>query len=196
MRLPHSTFSLQERYESAYIAVCGDLKKPMRIKQITCFLESLFPSFPYRFSSYNIAEVLQNFGRDGLKSKILFWSDIRKGLKEHKREQTYFSRLVFVNFTLNPEATALKTWQKLQVVIGLYYFLVIPIRISFDLWESMLDIRALCSDLAMDVWTIINFIIHANTAYMGSKATWVIDRSKILRRVNPCIAIPAIPFDW
>ena len=168
----------------------------MRIKQITFFLESLFPSFPYRFSSYNIAEVLRYFGRDGLKTKILFWSDICKGLKEHKQEQTYLSKLVFVNLTLNPEAAALKLWQRLQVVIGLYYFVLVPIRISFDLWGSMLDIRALCSDLIIDSWAMINFIIHANTAYMGSKAIWIIDRSKILRRVNPCIAIPAIPFDW
>ena len=187
---------LQERYELAYTAVCGDLKKPMSVKQIPFFLENLFPSFPYRFSTYNISETLLYFGREGQKTKHLFWSDFRKGLREHQGDSKGFARFTFTNLTFNPECEFARVWQSVELFIALYHFLLVPIRICFEPWKSMLDVRALSSDLAIDGLTFINLLIHANTAYINSKATWVTDRYKILRRLHPSFSIPAIPFDW
>ena len=94
----------QDRYESAFLIVSGDLKKPITWKQIPEFLECLFPTFPYRFSSYNINETLRAFGRDGSKSRHLFWSDIRKGLRDRKGNSGSRPNQMLIKTVLNPES--------------------------------------------------------------------------------------------
>jgi hypothetical protein len=187
---------LQDRYESAYLSVCGDLKKPLSAKQVPFFLESLFPSFPYRFSRYNVSEMLRCFGRDGAKTKLLFWPDIRKGLREHKGQQGDLSRKTLIKSVFNPDATALKFWCSITYLLAFYHFLVVPIRISFLPWKSMLDEHALYTDLVADGFTIMNFVIKANTAYLNSRAMWITNRYKIIRRIDGCVSVSAIPFDW
>ena len=147
--------------------VTGDLKKPITSKQIPEFLENLFPSFPYRFSSYNIEETLQAFGRDGSKSKLLFWSDIRKGLREHKRGHGNFSSQILIKSVLNPDSSIVRNWHSFMVLVAIYHFVVVPVRISFLPWNSMLDPRALYTDLVADLLTVINLLVHINTAYLN-----------------------------
>ncbi len=189
-------WNLQDRYESSFLIVAGDLKKPISWKQIPEFLENLFPSFPFRFSPYNVNETLKIFGRDGTKTKVLFWSDIRKGLREHKRGQGNLSNQLFIRSVLNPESLILKNWHILMLCTAIYHFVVVPIRISFVPWSNMLDSRALYTDLIADGFTLFNLIIHANTAYLNSKASWVTKRYKIIRRIDVRVSLAAIPFDW
>jgi hypothetical protein len=176
--------------------VAGDLKKPIPSKKIPELLENLFPAFPYRFSSYNVQEVLQVFGRDGTRSKYLFWSDIRKGLRENKKGQGNLSRSIFIKSAFHPESLALRWWGSFMVFVAVYHFIVVPVRITFLPWASMLDIRALGTDLIADSLTVLNLMVHANTAYLGSRATWVTDRYKIVRRLDFAHAVAAVPLDW
>ena len=176
--------------------VAGDLKKPITVKQIPEFLENLFPAFPYRFSSTNIDETLRAFGRDGSKSKLLFWSDIRKGLRERKRGHGNLSSQIFIKSVLNPESSFVRNWQSLMVMVAIYHFVVVPVRISFMPWSSMLDARALYTDLVADGLTLLNLIFHANTAYLNSRAAWVTNRYKIIRKIDFRISVSAIPLDW
>ena len=176
--------------------VVGDLKKPLSKKHIKLFLENLFPSFPYRFSSFNVNETLRIFGREGLKSKLIFWPDIRKGLREHKKLDGKNSEGLLIKSALNPNARVIKYWHATIDFIAVYYFVFVPVRICFTPWNSMLDSRALYTDLVADIATCINFVVLANTAYLNSRAAWVTNRYKLFRKVDLCASISATPFDW
>ena len=62
-----SSLKRQERFESAFLAVSGDLKKPIPAKNIPALIEALFPSFPHNISAFNVREILEVFGRNGVK---------------------------------------------------------------------------------------------------------------------------------
>ncbi len=176
--------------------VAGDLKKPISLKQVPEFLENLFPSFPYRFSAFNVKETMSTFGREGPKTKLLFWADIRKGLREHKKGKGSISSQFFIKSALNPESFILRQWQTLLILVALYHFVAVPIRIGFVPWSSMLDSRALYTDLVADVLTVLNLFLCCNTAYHNSKSSWVTKRYKIIRRIDFRVTIAAIPIDW
>jgi hypothetical protein len=187
----------QERYESSFLIVSGDLKKPISQKNIPLFSENLFPSFPYRISSYNVKEVLDVFGRSGRKSQHIFWPDFRKILRERKNGILTFGRdSIFIKTTFNPDSWAMKTWHKIVKLVAVYFFIVIPVRIAFDPWGNMLDLRALSTDLVVDGISFLNLIIVMNTCYTNSRAAVVTDRMKILRRVDYNILISVFPLDW
>jgi hypothetical protein len=176
--------------------VSGDLKKPITQKQIPEFLENLFPAFPYRFSPYNVKETFRAFGREGVKSRLIFWSDIRKALRENKRGTANLSSRTFIKSALNPESSVVKRWNTLVVLVAIYHFVVVPVRISFVPWRSMLDVRALYTDLIADILTFLNLLVQINTAYLNSRASWVTDRYKISRRVDFRVSLSTIPLDW
>jgi hypothetical protein len=186
----------QDRYESAFLIVSGDLKKPIAVKQVPEFLENLLPSFPYRFSAYNVKETMGAFGREGSKSKHLFWADIRKGLREHRKGKGRLSSQFFIKSALHPESMLLKQWDTIVIFVALYHFIAVPIRIGFVPWNSMLDSRALYTDLAADVLTVLNLVLCCNTAYNNSKSSWVTKRYKIVRRIDFRVSLAAIPIDW
>ena len=175
----------------------GDLKKPIARKSIPLFLENLFPAFPYRISAYNVKEVLDVFGRNGTKSKHIFWPDFRKILRERKSGLAEYHRdAVFVKTTFNPDSWVMRFWRYLMEFVGIYYFVVVPIRISFDPWRRMVDFRALSTDLVIDGITVINLAVAMNTCYTNSRAAIITNRIKILRRIDYSIAVPAFPLDW
>ena len=176
--------------------VAGDLKKPLLRRQITPFLENLFPSHPYQFSSYNVNEFMKAFGREGTKTKALLWSDIRKVLREHKRGDSKFMDSIFIKTALSPDAAVVKLWRQMMDFVAIYHFVVVPVRICFAPWTSMLDYRLLCTDLVADILTIFNFFVLANTAYLNSRAAWVTNRYKIFRKVDLHASISATPLDW
>ncbi len=187
----------QERYESSFLLVSGDLKKPIPRKNIPLFLENLFPSFPYRISSYNVKEILDIFGRNGTESEHIFWSDFRKIIRERKNgTANYHSDAIFIRSAFNPESWLYKLFKNITALVALYYFLAVPVRIAFDPWHSMIDLNALCTDLVFDICTALNLVILLNTSYTNSRAAIVTNRFKILRRVNYNYVIAAIPFDW
>jgi hypothetical protein len=175
--------------------IAGDLKVPMPADKVQEFLQLMFPSFPYRFSSYNVKEVFEIFGRNGAKSKELFWADIRKVLREQKAAILQ-GESIFINSALNPKSVFAKEWKSVMNFVALYHFIVVPVRITFLPWNSMLDIHALSTDLIMDILTVLNVVVLTNTAYMSSRATWVTKRLKLLRRIDIGYIISAIPFDW
>jgi hypothetical protein len=175
--------------------IAGDLKVPMPADKVQEFLQLMFPSFPYRFSSYNVKEVFEIFGRNGAKSKELFWADIRKVLREQKAAILQ-EESIFINSALNPKSFIAKEWTRVMKFVAIYHFIVVPVRITFLPWNSMLDIHALSTDLIMDILTVLNVVVLTNTAYMSSRATWVTKRLKLLRRIDIGYIISAIPFDW
>ena len=185
----------QDRYESAYQMVAGDLKVPINADKVPEFLQILFPSFPYRFSSYNVKELFELFGRNGAKSKELFWSDIRKGLREQKAAALQ-GESIFIGSALNPKSWFARWWTNVMKFIAIYHFLIVPVRITFLPWSSMLDVRALSTDLIVDTLTVLNVLVLTNTAYMSSRATWVTKRVKLLRRIDVGYILAAIPLDW
>lgn len=175
----------------------GDLKKPIPRKNIPLFLENLFPSFPYRISSYNVKEILDVFGRNGTESDHIFWSDFRKIIRERRSGIANFhSDAVFIKSTFYHESWLMRLIRKFMVVVAVYYFIAVPVRIAFDPWHSMVNINALCTDLVFDACTILNLVILLNTSYTNSKAALVTNRFKIFRRLNYNYIIAAIPFDW
>ena len=185
----------QDRYESAYQMVAGDLKVPIQADKVPDFLQILFPSFPYRFSTYNVKEVFELFGRNGVKSKDLFWADIRKGLREQKTATLQGEPLI-IESALNPKSWFTKYWANLMKFVATYHFLIVPVRIMFIPWKSMVDYRALCTDLIADAFTVANVVVLMNTAHLSSRATWVTKRLKILRRMDIGYVIAAVPLDW
>ena len=161
------------------------------------FIENLFPSFPYRISSYNVKEVLDVFGRNGANSHHIFWSDFRKIIRERKSGTASFqSDSLFIKSALNPQSWAMKNWRRITVIAALYYFIMVPVRIAFDPWHGMVSIYALGTDLVVDAYTLLNLAVLLNTCYTNSRAAVVTDRWKILRRVNYNYFAAAIPFDW
>ena len=187
----------QERYESSFLLVTGDLKKPIARKNIPLLLENLFPSFPYRFSSYNVREVLDVFGRNGITSQHIFWSDFRKIIRERKSGTTYYqSDAIFIKSALNPDSRPMKFFKRITNLAALYYFIMVPVRIAFDPWHNMLNTLALCTDLVFDAFTFLNLVVLLNTCYTNSKAAIVTNRMKILRRMNYNYLVAAIPLDW
>ena len=189
------TILLQERYESSFAIVAEDLKKPIAKDRIPEFLEILFPSYPYKISPYNVQETLEVFGRQGNKSQELFWADIRKGLRERKGSGSKTTS-VLIGSAINPNSKFMIRWKWFITLVAVYHFLFVPIRITFLPWTTMTDQTALCTDLTADLFTVLNFIILANTAYFNSRATWVTKRSKLIHKVHFGYALAALPLDW
>ena len=175
--------------------IAGDLKAPIQADKVPEFLQILFPSYPYRFSSYNVKELFELFGRNGAKSKELFWADIRKGLREQKAATLQGEPLV-IQSALNPKSWFIKYWTNFMKIVAIYHFLIVPVRIMFIPWSSMTDFRALSTDLIADTFTVGNVVVLMNTAHLSSRATWVTKRLKLLRRIDIGYVIAAIPLDW
>jgi hypothetical protein len=177
--------------------VMGDLKKPLPRETVPELLENLFPSYPHPISSYNVREALEVFGRSGSRSKALLWADIRKRLREHRKDYVgAMDKGLFIGTALSPESLAVRHWHTLLSLIGIYHFIVVPVRIAFIPWSSMLDTTALCSDLLADALTVMNIVILGSVAYKNSRAVWITDRYKILKKVHICYYAAAIPLDW
>ena len=185
----------QERYEQAFLTIAGDLKKPISSKRIPEFLEMLFPSFSHRFSSYNVNETLEIFGRNGTKSRELYWADIRKGLRE-KKTLGNLGESMLIESSLNPSSWPVQYWLALIRFVAIYHFIAVPIRITFLPWPSMIDTRALATDLVADLLTFINIIVLSKTAQLNSRALWITKASRLMRRINLGYIIAAIPLDW
>ncbi len=188
--------SLQDRYESSFLLVAGDLKKPIPLSKLRDFLDALFPSFPYPISNYNLEETLNIFGRHGAKSKEIFWVDVRKAIRDKHGNSTN-ENSIFFGKVLNPKSSLMQKWTLFMKLVATYHFLIVPIRIMFLPWNSMIDFRALCSDLIADVFAALHVLVQANTSYLSpSTSTWVTDRQKLLRNVDSGCIIAAIPLDW
>ncbi len=136
------------------------------------------------------------FGHNGTDSKELLWADIRKRLRENKKEQYSDSKSVFIGYVLNPDSWVVKQWKLLVMLVGVYHFVVVPIRICFVPWSTMLDIRVLCTDLLADIITMLNVFVSANISYKNSRAVWITDRYKIVKKVHVGFYIAAAPLDW
>jgi len=185
-----------DRYESSFLLVAGDLKKPIPLSKLRDFLDALFPSFPYPISNYNLEETLNIFGRHGAKSKEIFWVDVRKALRD-KQGNTSNEDSIFFGKVLNPKSPLMQKWTLFIKFVAIYHFLIVPIRIMFLPWNSMIDVRALYSDLVADVFAVLHVLVQANTSYLSSStSTWVTDRSKLMRNVDSGFIIAAIPLDW
>ena len=185
-----------ERYESAFISVTGEVGVPIATPAIPSFLEHLFPDFPYRISSHNRDEFLSVFGRDGLKSKQISFADIRKVLKEHSATGGTVGSQPLVHGAFNPVSRGYVRWLRVVGILAVYHYIMVPVRIGFLPWRSMLDWRALCTDLPADVLTAVHLIVVCNTAYQNGKSHFVTSRAKILRRASLNFFFAAIPFDW
>jgi hypothetical protein len=151
--------------------------------------------YQYRISSYNVQEFLDTFGRNGVKSKEVTWSDIRKGLREQKSIAGLGSTAL-IGTALNPESWIAACWRKILHFIAIYHFIAVPIRISFQPWDSMLDLCALATDLSADILTASNIFVQCNTAYKSSRSVWVTSRKKLFRKIDMGYIISAIPLDW
>ena len=151
--------------------------------------------YPYRISSYNVQEFLDSFGRNGARSKELTWSDIRKALREQKSLVVSVSTAM-IGSALNPESWAAVCWGSAIHFVAVYHFIAVPIRISFLPWDSMLDVRALATDLIADILTACNIVVRGNTAYKSSRSTWVTSRRKLFRKIEIGYIVAAIPLDW
>jgi len=196
-RMRHLFFEehMQARYESAFELLAGSLKTPIPVGRIAEFLQLLFPMYPYRVSSYNVQEFLDSFGRNGARSKELTWSDIRKALREQKSLVVSVSNTM-IGSALNPESWVAVCWGSAVHFVAVYHFIAVPIRISFLPWDSMLDVRALATDLIADILTACNIVVRGNTAYKSSRSTWVTSRRKLFRKIDIGYIIAAIPLDW
>ena len=175
--------------------VAGDLRKPIPLGDIPEFLETLFPSFPHQFSSYNVLEIMELFGRHGAKSKELYWADVRKGLREHKGTPGNGSSFM-IRSALNPKSRVVEYWNIAMRALAIYYFISVPIRIAFLPWHSMLNVEALGIDLTADALCVINLVVRINTAYINSRAMWVTKRAKIVHKIHFGFFVAAFPFDW
>jgi hypothetical protein len=176
--------------------VAGDLKKPITANKIPIFLENLFPSFPYRISRFNVYETLEIFGRTGVRAKQIAWADIRKALRENRGIQSRRYQAIFFNTALNPDSWLLKLWNHFLMLVALYHFIVVPIRVSFLPWASMTDSRALATDLIADIFTWINVLVKGNTAHRSSRAVWITERYKLFRKIDIYHVSAALPLDW
>ncbi len=116
-------------------------------------------------------------------------------LREQK-SQLAINDYILIGTVLNPTSWLVSYWLILLKAVALYHFVMVPVRISFVPWKKMLDSQALGTDLIADIITILNLPILGNTAYMGSKATWITDKAKIFRRINIGYMIAAVPVDW
>ena len=135
------------------------------------------------------------FGRHGAKSKEIFWVDVRKAIRDKQGNITNETS-IFLGNVLNPKSLLIKKWKIFMKFVAMYHFLMVPVRIMFLPWSSMIDSRALCSDLVADVFGVMHLFIQANTSYLSSSSTWVTNRSKLLRNVKIGFIIAAIPLDW
>ena len=188
-------FLLQDRYESSFLLVTGDLRKPIPANRIQDFLEILFPSFSDPISSYNIDETLHLFGRHGSKSREIFWSDIRMVIHE-KNGQRRSGELLFIGSVLNPKNRWIQKWWKFMDIVAVYHFLAVPIRISFLPWSNMTEVWPLCTDLIADILIFVHIVIVANTACLSVSSTWITDKYELFRRVEIGFIISSIPMDW
>ncbi len=135
------------------------------------------------------------FGRNGAKSKEIFWVDVKKAIRD-KQGNTTSESSIFNGNVLNPKSLFMKKWKIFMKSVAMYHFLVVPVRIMFLPWSSMTDYRALSSDLTADVFVVLHLFIQANTSYLSSSSTWVTDRSDLLRNVHLGFIFAAVPFDW
>ena len=195
-RMGHRFFDSQvvERYEQSFVAVTGDLGEPLTASKINLFLERLFPDFSYHVSVYNCREFLQTFGREGVKSKQITFADIRKVLIECSKE-THHDGL-FINGALNRNSEIYAYWLNVVSVVACLEFILVPVRLCFVPWTSMLDIRALALDVTLDFLVLIHVVVLANTAYRNTRGQWATTRLKMLRRINIFYLVAAIPSDW
>ena len=175
--------------------VSGDLRRPISKSKIRDFLNELLPSYPYSISKYNVEEALKLFGRHGSKSKEIFWSDIRKTIRE-RQGQSKVEEDVFIGKFLNPKSRIFILWINWMKVVATYLFLVVPARIAFLPWDSLIDFPGLCPDLLADFFTVMNVLILANTSFFSSTSKWATDRTKILRNIDVGFILSAVPLDW
>jgi hypothetical protein len=187
--------SPQARYETAFELVAGNLKNTIHTDKISEFIKILFPSYPHRISTHNIREFFEVFGRNGSRSKELSWADVRKALREQKASNLTYDSL-FLDSALNPNGWIYRTWSRLMDALALYYFILVPVRIAFVPWNSMLDVSALATELFADLLNVVNLLVLCNTAYLSSRSSWITKRQKILRRIRIGYIFAAIPLDW
>ena len=176
--------------------VAGDLKRPISAKRIPELLEMLFPSYPHRFSSYNVQETLEIFGRQGARSRELYWGDVRKGLRERKGASGVGGSSFLIDRAFNPTSWPVQRWRQLIRAVAIYHFIAVPVRIAFLPWPSMLDIRALATDLLADVLTFANVLMLTKTAELSKRGAWITKASKLVRRIHVGYILAAVPLDW
>ena len=188
----------QDKYESAFELISENLKNAIDEEGVKELINILFPTYPYRISSYNVQEFFEIFGKHGIKTKEIGWADIRKVLREQKNQNTVGDSLLIYHggHAFNPNAWIVRKWFLLSKLVALYYFISVPCRIAFIPWSSMTETGALGTDLTADIITAFNVLVLANTAYLSSRSAWVINRNKICRRINIGYIIAAFPLDW
>ena len=184
-----------EQFELCFIAVTGDIGVPLPSSKIKVFLEQLFPDFQYPISRHNCQEFMNEFGRDGIKSKFITFADIRKMFLERSKElRAEGSNLI--HSTFNPNSDLYQKWLNVVKLVAVLQYIVVPIRLCFSPWNIMTDWRALSIDLPLDILTGVHVLVLSNTAYQNSRAQWVVNRVKLIRRINLQVLMASIPVDW
>ena len=194
-----------DRYEAAYVLTVGNLTEPMPLALVEPYLAVLLPSNK-GFTSVNVIEFLDLFGKDGNESQEVIWSSIRKVIRERARELASGSKAepIFVKdsaYVFNSLSVPIDLWRRLIRLISIYHFLVVPLRITFSPFQSATDPWLLCTDLVADILTFFHIVVSLNTAYLNKRSKWVYSRGKILKhycgtRAFILVLLIVVPLDW
>ena len=191
-------------YEHCFLAVAGDLKGVLTRATAHEFLQLLLIDFKEPLTEYHLSEFMEMFSPDGAKGTSVTWVDIERGLRERSSKGPAPDRFFMNGFgsALNPNSSVIRSWRTIQQIIACYFFVHVPVRITFDPYPAMTswNYPTLVADLIFDIAVFCNVVISFNVSYMNKKSRWVVDRGKIARHyLSSDLRIDllcALPLDW
>jgi len=193
---------MEEKYEAAFLVVQGNVTDPLPRDKIPKFITTLLHMTDEEVQPWMVYEFLLLFGKHGLHTKRISWAWFRKITTERINSVSAKSEPIFMpgSYVFNPASRLLHGWFNVVRLIAAYHFIMVPVRLVYQPFNSLSDPMLLCSDLVVDALTILHVLTSFNTAYLNKKSRWVTTRSKIARKYLASAfyvdIVSAFPVDW
>lgn len=194
-------------YAPTFIAVVGNMKEALQRHQAADFPPLFLIDFKEKFTKIHVEEFMQVFSSEGAKGLSTSFIDIERGLRDKTPKNLHQKPCrLFMNaflLPLNLLSGPLRSWRGLQQVCALWYFLHVPVRVTFDFYKGEMmgsHYMPLVMDVLADVLVFLNLLLCFSVVYVNFKSRWVDERLLIARHYLSfefwIDLLSAVPLDW
>eukprot|EP00854_Cymbomonas_tetramitiformis_P002266 gene2266-2985_t len=197
-------------YEQTFIRVTGSLAKPLRMHQISLFLQLQFPDFCGQHGisdgdAYNVVQELHLLNEDQTELAEIPWTLLSKQIQKCRKEyedkvlSEDKNQLHVGNGILNPSHWAIqRVWRPIMLYHVVYSFFMVPFRIAFQPFKRVDQPMYLIFELFPDLLMLLDaMIVNFSLAYFNKDSLFITDRAKISRHyvangfvIDMCAALP------
>ena len=182
-------------HEREFTKAVGSLSIPLTGLAIKQYLTYLLVEHSHSVDIYACREFCSFFKRKLDDDTSIMYRDIVKLIKERNSGMNNNDLLLGTAF--NPHHWSLRSWVFVMRLVGLYHFLMVPIRIAFQTEANTLTSPLpLSTDLPADVLMAVHVLVSLNVGYKNSKSQWVTNRFRIFKNMDFVAVVAIIPLDW